>query len=208
MRRLRWTIVTAALPFLVFGGVASSQTGVTISARPNVSGLGETVWLSGSVGNGRPGELVDVEAKDCQQGFFRGIAGATTTDGGAWRTNIFPTINTSLRAVWKGNASAPVAVQKRATVLLRQRSAKRFSVSAWGGNSTTPFWRKRVLFQRFDRRVGSWKTVKQVVLTTSSRSGTEFTASVPKGTLVRAVIPLSQAQPCWVAGTSRTFRRA
>ena len=206
MRRLRRAIVVAALPFLLVVGVASSQTGVTISARPTVSGLGETVWLSGRVENGRAGEVVDIEAKDCGQGFFRGIAGATTTEGGAWRTNIFPSINTSLRAVWKGAASANVAIHKRAIVLLRQRSAKRFSVSAWGSNSTTPFWRKRALFQRFDRRVGTWKTVRQVVLS-SSRSGTEFTASVPKGTLVRAVLPLSQARPCWIDGYSRTFRR-
>jgi hypothetical protein len=208
VKRLRWTVVVAALAFLVVGGVAGSQTGVTLSARPTVSGLGEAIWVSGVVGNGRAGELVDIEAKDCGQDFFRGIAGTTTTDGGAFRHNIFPAINTSLRAVWKGSASAPVAVQKRAVVQLRQRSAKRFAVSVWGANSSTPFWRKYVLFQRFDRRVGAWKTVKRVVLTTSSSSGTEFTASVPKGTLVRAMIPLSQARPCWATGFSRTFRRA
>lgn len=205
MSRLRWTIAVAAFSFLVAGGVAGAQTGVTISARPTVSGLGEAIWVSGTVGNGRAGELVDIEAKDCGQDFFRGIAGTTTTDGGAFRHNIFPSINTSLRAVWKGSASAPVAVQKRAVVQFRQRSAKRFSVSVWGANSSTPFWRKHVLFQRFDRRVGSWKTVKRVVLTSSE---TEFTAFVAKGTLVRATIPLSQARPCWVTGFSRTFRRA
>jgi hypothetical protein len=208
VKGLRLTIVLSALAFLLVAGVASSQTAVSISARPTVSGLGETVWLSGRVGNGRAGEVVEIEAKDCGQDFYRGITGATTTEGGAWRTNIFPSINTSLRAVWKGDASAPVALQKRAIVQLHQRSAKRFSVSVWGANSTTPFWRKRVLFQSFDRRVGAWRTLRQVVVTSSSSSGTEFSASVAKGTLVRAVIPLSQARPCWVAGYSRTFRRA
>lgn len=180
---------------------------VTILARPTVSGLGEPIRLFGSVENRRAGEVVDVQAKDCRQQFFRGVIGATTTESGAWTDIYYPSINTTLRAVWDGGASEPITIRKRATVHLRQRSAKRFSVGAYGGNSTTPFWRKRVLFQRFDRRVGTWRTVKQVVLTSSSASGTEFSASVPRGTPVRAVLPLSQARPCWIDGYSRAFRR-
>ena len=33
-----------------------------------------------------------------------------------------------------------------------------------------------------------------------------FTLSIPKGTLIRAVLPLSQAKPCYLAGFSRTVR--
>lgn len=67
------------------------------------------------------------------------------------------------------------------------------------------FWRKRVLFQRFDRRLGTWATVRRVVLTEYT-GYTAFTASVPKGCLVRVVLPLSQARPCYLAGYSPLLR--
>ena len=67
------------------------------------------------------------------------------------------------------------------------------------------FWRKRVLFQRLDRRLGTWATVKKVVLTRST-GGVTFRAPVPKGSLVRAVLPLSEARPCYLAGYSPLLR--
>jgi uncharacterized protein len=64
---------------------------------------------------------------------------------------------------------------------------------------------KAALFQRFDRRLGTWTTLRRVVLT-EYNGYTEFRASVPRGALIRAVFPLSQARPCYLAGYSPLFR--
>ena len=56
------------------------------------------------------------------------------------------------------------------------------------------------------RRTGSWKKVRTVVLSGGSRFGTPFKLSVPKGSQLRAVLPKSQAKPCFLAGVSPTIR--
>jgi hypothetical protein len=130
------------------------------------------------------------------------VTGTTTTGGGRWTVQWWgPHISTTLRAVWKDNASAPVTVWKRATVYLRKSSRGRFLTGAWGGGGV--FWRKHVLVQR--RAQGAWKTVKKVVLTDSG-GRTYFRLSVPKGSLLRAVLPTAQAKPCFVQGVSPTLR--
>jgi hypothetical protein len=183
--------------------VASER--VTIAARPTIVRLGELVSLFGSVDSPRGDEIVTIQAKDCRQQFFRDFLSARTREGGAWSTQTWSVaINTTLRAVWNGHTSAEIFVRKRAGILLRQRSPRRFSVSVQS-HAGAMFWRKPFLFQRFDRRLGTWVTVRRVVLTESDGS-TTFTASVPKGSLVRAVIPLSQARPCYAAGYSPLLR--
>lgn len=183
--------------------VASER--VTIAARPTIVRLGELVSLFGSVDSPRADEIVTIQAKDCRQQFFRDFLSARTREGGAWSTQTWSiAVSTTLRAVWNGHTSAEIFVRKRAGILLRQRSPRRFSVSVQN-HAGAMFWRKRFLFQRFDRRLGTWLTVRRVVLTESDGS-TTFTASVPKGSLVRAVIPLSQARPCYAAGYSPLLR--
>ena len=46
----------------------------------------------------------------------------------------------------------------------------------------------------------------EVVLTENTVRGTEFRLAVPKGRLLRAVLPRAQARPCYLAGVSRTLR--
>lgn len=132
--------------------------------------------------------------------------------GGVWRratTEYWPGITTTLRAVWKGAASSPVMVRQQAYVALYLRSSGKFEVSVGGKWS---FWHKRVLFQR--RAASSWTTVKSVLLTETTAqpgfaqasTGATFSASVPKGSVVRAVLPLAQARPCYLAGASKSVR--
>jgi hypothetical protein len=182
--------------------VASER--VTIAARPTIARLGEPISIFGSVDSSGVDEIVTIQAKDCRQQFFRDFASARTREGGAWSTQTWTNINTTLRAVWNGQTSTEIFVRKRAGILLRQRSPRRFSVSVQN-HAGAIFWRKHFLFQRFDRRLGTWVTVRRVVLTESDGT-TTFTASVPKGSLVRAVIPLSQARPCYAAGYSPLLR--
>jgi len=182
---------------------------VTIFARPTVLG-DQAVQLFGSIDSGKAGEVVDIQAKACGQQFFRGVAGATTREGGGWSRGYFAGITTTFRAIWDGDASEQVIVRQRALVRLRLVPfSKQFEV---GVVARTQFWRRHVVIQRFDRRLGTWLSVKPVLLTKQAAAGTfvwtsaRFTTSLPKGTLIRAVFPLDQARPCYLAGVSPQVR--
>jgi hypothetical protein len=193
--------------------VASDR--VTIAARPSVVGWNgrspSTVTLFGSVDNGRAGESVEVQARDCGQSFFRVVDGATTVEGGGWSTEYFPGISTTVRAVWNGASSSQITVRHRAFASLRRLGPKLFEA---GVSARASLWRRKMLIQRLDRKLGTWKTVRSVVLTHQEGGGpstfvsfsAEFRTSVPEGTTLRAVLPASQARPCYLSGTSLPVR--
>jgi hypothetical protein len=78
----------------------------------------------------------------------------------------------------------------------------------------TQFWRRHVVVQRFERRLGRWRDVKKVVLTDSGAApgsmfvwtSADFNIAVPRGTAIRVVLPLSQARPCYLAGYSNQLQ--
>ena len=184
---------------------------VTLFARPTVHDRNKLITLLGSVDSNRANEEITIEGKECGQTRFVEIAGAHTTEGGGWTLQYAPAITTTLRAEWKGVRSAPVTIQDRAWVQistgLRTAQGFGFEVAVRG---KMQFWRRYVVVQRFVRRVGRWTDVKRVVLTESGAapgstfvwSSGKFRVKVPKGTLIRAVFPRSQAQPCYIAGYS------
>lgn len=192
------------------GGDRDAAQRVTIFARPTIVERGP-ITVYGSVDSGRAGEDVTIQSKDCGSDFFRVFSGTTTRDGGGWSSLVYPSVSTSLRAVWNDASSGQVAIRVRAFLYLdKLRAGRGFRVGAGGRRS---LWRKRVVIQR--RESGTWKSVRSVVLSDSRGGGTPnsgswsegtFTLSVPKGTLIRAVLPLSQAKPCYLAGFSRTVR--
>ncbi len=189
--------------------VASDQ--VTIFARPMiVSGFPILqTTLYGAVANRRAGETVEIQAKDCGSPTFRSAGGTETVDGGGWTMPYRPGISTTLRAVWKDSASAQIAVKQRARPYLVNRpGGKSFYVGVSGKRS---FWHKQVVIQRLDRKSSRWVDVKRVLLTDTSAISTpvqevstsaEFTVKLPRGTLIRAVMPLSEAKPCYLGGVS------
>lgn len=200
----------AALVAAVASSAAAAPSErVTIEARPTVLGRSATAVLFGTIASVRAGEVVTVQARECGQQSFRGVTAATTRAGGAWSTSYSSGINVTYRAVWDDAVSAPVTVRERAHVVVDQLSPGRFEVGVGG---KAQFWRKRVLFQRFDRRLGRWSTLRTVVLTETVGgaggiwSGAKVRVSVPKGSLVRAVLPLSQARPCYLEGYSNMLR--
>jgi hypothetical protein len=192
---------------------------VTIFAQPSIAGnqpLNRSVRLFGSIDSDKAGESLAIQAKDCGSAFFRLVAGATSESGGSWSTTYWPRVNTTVRAVWNDVSSPQVTIRVRAFVgLYKRRDGKSLRVSASGADN---FWRKRVEIQRLDRRLGTWRRLQTVVLTDSSGnrgsgpntgqsgSSADFVPRVPKGTALRAVLPLSQAKPCYLAGTSVTLR--
>jgi hypothetical protein len=188
--------------------VASER--ITLLARPTIHNRNQPVTLLGSVDSDKANEEIVIEGKECSGREFHEVGGAHSIAGGGWSMPYEPTITTTLRAVWKGSRSATVTVRDRAWVqLLRiQRPAKGFDFEVAVRGWRTQFWKRHAIMQRFDRRLGRWIDLKKAVLTDTGGSGDyvssygEVSVVVPKGTRIRAVFPLSQARPCYLAGYS------
>lgn len=193
--------------------VASER--VTIFARPTVHDRNQIVTLLGSAEGAGEDDIVGIEAKECGQTAFSKAYEVHAHEGGGWTLQVAPTITTSFRAVWKGTRSATIAVQDRAWVQLsrRPRTSKGFGFEV-AVRSKLQFWKRHVVVQRLDRRLGRWVDVKKVVLTETGAapgstmvwSSAKFSTAVPRGTVVRAVFPLSQARPCYLAGYSNQLQ--
>ena len=127
---------------------------MTIFARPTVLAAppNHILRLFGTVESGRAGELVDIQAKDCGQQFFRGVAGTTTGEGGRYEVEYTPLITTTVRAVSDGKASPAVKVQHLAMVGLT-RLPRKGQVFRVGVSGKWTYWHKRVQVQQ--RRAGA-----------------------------------------------------
>jgi hypothetical protein len=191
------------------GTVVASER-VTLTVLPTIiSDTSQRMTIFGSVSSGRADEKVTIQFKAC--GLlpvrFRDAFETTTREGGGFSlSELRPfTLGVSgvYRAVSGNDVSAEVRVQQRAGITLRPLTGRRFQVSVWGKVS---FWRKFALIQRFERARGVWITMRRVVLTEDLGRSTPFRPVVPKGTTIRAVLPLSQAKPCYLAGYSEVRR--
>jgi hypothetical protein len=227
--RLNLSLTGALLAALAVGAAigsvatpASTST-VTIGVRPSIVGFSGKPEIFGAVTSGKADEGVTVQFKQCglYPAQFRDFMTTTTIDGGAWslgellqvRLQIYA--SGSFRAVWKDEVSREVALKMRAGVYLqRLPRGGRFTVRVAGAQS---FWRKRVRVERFDRGSRKWILMRYLVLTEfeGSRdygqpiliSATEpFRPAVPKGTTLRAVLPLAAAKPCYIGGPSLVQR--
>lgn len=202
--------VLGAAAALAAAASAEQADGVTLSARPFEAGPEQAVTLFGTADGARVGDSIDIQAKDCGQATFHVAGGAHVGAGGNWETEFFPGINTTVRAVWRGDVSRTITLRQRASVRLEPKPAnpKRFDVAVVAKAS---FWRKQVLFQRL---AGVWKTVRPVRLTESSAppgatyvwSRAEFRTTLPRGTRVRVLLPQAAASPCYVSAASRLLR--
>jgi hypothetical protein len=189
--------------------VASER--VTLFARPTIHGRNQVVTLLGSIDSNKSDEDIYIEGKECGQTKYEVVNGAHTGEGGGWTAQYQQVITTTLRARWNDARSAPVTIQERAWVQLstRPRNAQGFGFQV-EVRSKLQFWKRFVMVQRFNRRLGKWIDVKQAVLTETGAppgstfvwSSGNFRVKVPKGTRIRAVFPLSQALPCYVTGYS------
>jgi hypothetical protein len=187
----------------------ASTDGVTIFARPTVIGWNQLATLSGAAQGAGVEDVVAIEAKECGGAFYRTLVEVHVNAGGGWTQAMGAWATTSFRARWKARTSSAVTIRKQAGVsLVRSRSGPSFVVAVTAKRS---FWRKRVEIQR--RQAGGWRTVKTLVLTDSVRSTGVVSASeatfrlaVPKGTQLRAMLPLREARPCYVQSVSRTLR--
>jgi hypothetical protein len=211
-RRVPWTIAAALSALLVAGSVGSAATmsRVTLVVQPTtVSTSDQRMTIFGSVDGARAGEKVTIQFKACGllPSRFRDAFETTTEAGGGFSLAQLRPFNLGVsgtyRAVAGGDMSPEIPVRQRARVNLWPRDGGRFEVSVGGKVS---FWRRFVLLQRFERARGVWITLRRVVLTEEFGGSLPFRPRVRKGTMIRAVFPLSQARPCYIAGVSPTLR--
>jgi hypothetical protein len=191
----------------------AAASGVSLVVQPTIiRSTSERMTIFGSVSGGRADEKVTIQFKACglQPIQFRDAFETTTRAGGGFSLEELRPFNLGVsgvyRAVSGGEVSAEIRVQQRAAVYMRPLSAGRFQV--WVGGKMS-FWRRFVLLQRFERRRGVWITMRRLALT-ESFAGTysaRFRPRIPKGTQLRAVLPLSQARPCYLAGYGPIFQR-
>jgi hypothetical protein len=197
--------------------------GVTLVVQPRVvRGVSQRLTVFGSISSGKANEKVAVQFKACgaSPSEFRDFLETTTRAGGGFSflglQPFGPGISGIFRAVSGDSTSADVPITYQADVLLRYPRGGRTQVIV---SSLVSLWRRHVLLQRFERGRGIWVTVRRLVLTEqgggiSPYPGphpawfmTEpFRPGVPRGTQIRAVMPLSQARPCYLAGASEVRR--
>ena len=151
--------VAAALG-LALGGTAADT--ISIAARPLIASAGDRVAVSGIHSVGRGGVDVTLEAKYCDETTWREISATQTDAGGAWYLEYVPLISQQIRAKGAGATSPEVKVQTRPTVSLGQRPPGMFFVNV---NAQRPFWRSKVVLQRFDAKRRLWTDVRKVLLT-------------------------------------------
>ena len=190
--------------------VVVAPAAVTINVRPAIYGRQGPLVVSGSVTSGKEGEKVTLQYKQCglYPTQFRDEAEVTTHEGGGWELETGVLANGVFRALSGGDVSNEVQVQKRVDVRLAPAPPRRFVVNVV---ERFQFWRKQVLIQRFHRGQKKWLLVKKLrLVNTDAAPGSvyvwsstdEFGVDVPKGTTIRAVLPLAQAKPCHIGGYS------
>jgi hypothetical protein len=194
-------------------GALAAATAQVVGAGTDVISLTVTPRVdptaaAGSISGGRSGQALTIQFKQC--GLlpleFRDLAEVTTEEGGRFDAQVGAPTNGVFRATSGDAVSNEVAVSARADVRLAPHGGRRYEVDVV---STLSFWHKTVLVQRFDRARRTWKTVRKLPLTKQFGPGliwstTErFTLVLPRRTSIRAVLPLDQARPCFLAGYSR-----
>jgi hypothetical protein len=209
IRVSRWAGAVLVLGAAVLSvGFRGNANDITIRAYPTITTFVKNlIVVSGELLPAKANKPVTVQGKECgvPGAFFRGLLSATTDEGGGWEANLSINTKTVIRAVSGSDVSRDLTVQIRAPVGLAPMPGKpsgRFRVGVGG---VVPRGGKRVTIERFDRASSRWHTVRTIVLdATGAKKG--FRLAVPKGTTVRAVLPLSQAKPCYLAGYSRLVR--
>ena len=210
-RGVALVVAVAALLGLGLGGTAADT--ISIDARPTITKSGGRIAVSGAISSGRADVDVTLEGRFCDETTWREVSATHTDPGGAWYLEYTPQIGQVLRAKAVGATSSEVRVQTRPSVSLGQRPPGMFFVNV---NAQRPFWHSKVVLQRFDAKKRVWIEIRKILLTeTGAPPGVGYVWSgsdkvrvrVPKGTTMRAVLPLAQAKPCYLAGYSNLLRR-
>ena len=165
---------------------------VTLRASRRTIVYGQNVLLTGTVGNGQPGELVKLP----------GVGTVRTGPGGVWRRVVTPRVSRPYRAVWGVATSTVIRVGVRPLVRVGARRGV-LSVRIVGAGSFAGW---RVVVER--RASRSWRRVASARLRRGSR--VSLRPLLPRGrSVLRVVLPQREDGRGYLAGFSRavTMRR-
>jgi hypothetical protein len=200
----RSLLAVAAVPLVA---VATTPP---IKVEPATIGWLKPSQLSGSFVGARHDDPIEIEERRCGAPVFTGLMEVPSDPEGDWHVFVSPPITTTYRARFRGDVSGTATLRVRPNVSIRELSRGRFLVTTL---ALKQFWRKTGVLERFNRSSGRWLRVKTFVFTesgpttgTTSVTNGRFRSRLPRGTLVRALLPSSQARPCYEAGVSNMLQ--
>jgi hypothetical protein len=164
------------------------------------------VRLHGEVPGAGPDDSVRITAKQCGLTIYALLLEAHVDRNGEFVQTVGAGIRTEFRAEWKGRVSAPVTVDARPSVRLKQVTRSRFHVDVVGLR-----YFRQAQFQLQRLQQGRWVTIKRARLTRSFPAGvmlwtTGDVITAPNvGTNIRVLLPDAQTGPCYIAGISNTI---
>ena len=183
---------------------------LTLAAKPQLVIYGGNVTLTGTLSNQKVGENVDVLAAPCGQTAATKVTTVQTTSGGAFTAVVRPLKNTLYTVKVKSTTSNAVSEKVRPKLRLRKLAAHRYSLRVLAAQS---FAGRYGTFQRFNRTLGRWVTVKRVLLRANSTgvaptviSSVAFRSTIRPLLKVRVVLPQVQVGSCYRPGRSNVIR--
>lgn len=188
---------------------AKPSLDVNLDASRSTVVYGQAVTLSGSVSSGQAGESVTIMEHRFPFGRTSAInqlATVTTTAGGSFSLSVQPRIHTLYTARVGEMRSESVSVSVRPRLKLARLAAPhRFLLTVAAVRS---FVGKYGLLQRWSRRSHVWVSMRRVYLRTRVFTTSPTVISRAKFTLgrsgvrIRVFMPLSQAVPGYISGSS------
>ena len=220
MRRqtLLWTLVFCLTTAVVTSASAARRDStLTLAIRPSVTALYKPVTVSVAGIDDWRAETVTLQFQECglYPTRFRDVAEAVApSPGGDWFDPIVVPANGTFRLTRGPDISNEVRVLTGANIRLAPTGRGHYRAHI---EARQPFWRKRVRIERYDRVRSGWVLLRTVGLNRTNgvgwagnpyvrSSSDEFALKLPVGTKLRAVFPLSQAKPCYVAGSSQVVQ--
>jgi plastocyanin len=183
---------------------------VSIAAGARIVSFNGYVLLRGSVSSGKAGEQVVIRQKPQGSDVFLRAGTVATTANGLWQIRVQPRRNAVYDAVWKNIRSENQPVFVKPLLKLKQSGRNRFTL---GIHAQTKLVFRTVLIQRWVAKTHRWVTVKTTRPTLFRAAAREsvstavFRLKVRRGTIIRALLPRSQAGPAYYGpASSRSIR--
>jgi hypothetical protein len=205
------------LALAVTGGAvaAGASPDVTIEVESAAVQAGQSVLVRGTIASSEAGEDVEVEQNPCGLGWnvlppVRGTTGAGGVYAVWLESNATPGANMLVRTRWNGARSRPIRLSVQPWLVLRHFWGK-LRVEVVGQFAPQLVSQSRYAVIEGRRSGGLWKPIGRVKLRLRNTSYGEM----PVGSLrikrsryafVRAVLPGSQARPCYSAAVSDPIR--
>jgi len=192
------------------GVVAAKPLGsLTLAANHPLLLYGQRVTLTGTAEGAPAGTKVTVRGFHPGTNDFFPIADTSTAADGSFSITFKPTQRTAFIAKVGDQTSAPVSVNVRPKVVVHRLAGHRLRVNVLAARSLVGHY---VLIQRWSKARQVWLSVQRVYLrgSTPVSGATVVSTALTShlrlgGVMSRIFVPLGQARPGYVSGTSGAF---